>query len=69
MSVCGRIEDLEYELEKLKASSECVAICWIEPDGLCSGCGRSLKDINAFGKEALTLMREIEELKNGNSRV
>ena len=67
MSVCGRIEDLEYELEMLKASSECVAVCWIEPDGLCSGCGRSLKDINDFGKKALNLMREIRRLKDGDS--
>lgn len=66
MSMCGKLEDLEYELEVLKASSKCVALCWIEPDGFCSGCGRSLKEINAFGKKALEIQRDIRRIKDGN---
>jgi len=69
MSMCGRIEDLEVEYKNLKANSPCKGVCWIEPNGVCSGCDRSAKEIRDFGRRSMELQSEIMRLKDGNSRV
>jgi predicted Fe-S protein YdhL (DUF1289 family) len=52
-------KELQEEYMRLKAESPCKGVCWIEPNGICSGCYRSAKEIREFGARSMFLQKEI----------